>query len=423
MLSVYRSAPIFLLIIIMPLYIQAQQDTSLEYRAFRVTLIPGLSSNGIEAHRYTAKYSLNILGGYHGGLEGYEIGFININERYTNGLQIGGINASGGEMNGINIAAIMNLSRREMTGIQFASIANAAEGELVGIQAAGFINTGFRSVIGLQVAGIGNIARGDMLGLQFAGLFNASTDDARGLMFAGFGNFNADLAQGLFFAGIANMSRDTQGLTLAGLVNITRRMQGFQLSGLANIAYRVQGMQVGLFNYAHDFEGIPVGLISYYGNGRKNIDTWTTDGGFQNIGIKLGTTSIYNMLFFGYNPFLKDRDVWTIGWSIGSYTPLDEAWNHSRYQGYFRMRDFTVQQVQEGRIRTQLNTIYSYRYLIGKDITGGFGLYAGPNLNFLISREARSNEYSWYSIFRGERGGSDFAFWVGFTVGIQFFGH
>ncbi|TVQ03998.1 MAG: hypothetical protein EA359_08050 [Balneolaceae bacterium] len=423
MSSAVKTSLLLFLIFTMPVMSQARQDSGLEYRAFRVTLIPGLGSNGIEAHRYTAKYSLNILGGFHGGLEGYEIGIINLNERYTTGFQLGALNASGGEMTGVNIAAIANLSRREMTGIQFASIANAAEGELVGIQAAGFINTGFRSVTGLQVAGIGNLARGDMLGLQFAGLFNASAEDARGLMVAGFGNVNADRAQGFFIAGVANLARDTQGVTIAGLLNATRRMQGFQLSGLANIAYRVQGMQIGLINYAHDFEGIPVGLISYYGNGRKNMDTWISDGGFQNIGIKLGTSSIYNMLFFGYNPLLKEREVWSVGWSIGSYTPLDEAWNHHRYEGYFRMRDFTIQQVQEGRQRVRLNTIYSYRYLLGKDITNRFGIYAGPSLNFLLSREARSNEYSWYSIFRGERGGSDFAIWVGFTVGMQFFGH
>ena len=418
-----RFLTFLLLMLLFSTAAHSQSSNELEFRKVRVSLIPGLSTNGIDAANYTARYSLNLLGGYHGGLDGFELGFINMNHVYTRGIQIGAFNASGGAMDGVNIAALANFSRRSMTGIQVAGLTNITEMSLQGIQVASIVNSGYGSVRGVQVAGIGNIARQDLQGFQFAGIFNASVDDSQGFQFAGFGNFNIDRQQGFAFAGVTNLSRDMQGFAFAGALNATRNLQGFQVSGLANIAYRVRGMQVGLINIAHDFDGIPIGLISYYNNGRHNLDVWMSDAGFQNVGLKLGTRAVYNMVSLGYNPFLRDRDVWTLGWTIGTYKPLDEAWENPRYEGYFRMRDLSIQNVQEGSFSTRLNSIYSFRYLLGRDLSGGFGIYAGPSFNLLLSREARSNEYAWYSILRGERGGSDFTFWVGFSAGFQFFGH
>ena len=402
--------------------LQAQNQDELIHRDFRLTILPGLGTNGINSTDYSAKYSVNLIGGYHGGLNGYEIGLFNFNQRYTRGVQLGFFNASGGEMTGLNFGGV-NFSRKDMSGLQFSAFANASEQNMQGIQVSGFVNTSFDNIQGLQLAGIGNITRGNLRGLQFAGLFNSGLGNSQGILFAGFGNFSAGRSQGFAFAGATNIARDVQGITFAGALNATRRVQGFQISGFANIADRVQGGQIGIVNLARDFEGIPVGLVSYYGNGRKNIDVWMSDGGFQNVGFKLGTTSFYNMLSFGYNPLLEDRNVWTIGWTLGSYTPLEDAWENERFAGYFRMRDLSIINVQEGSFSTRVNTIYRYRYLLGKDLGNNAGIYAGPTLNFLLSRESRSNEYAWYSIFKGERDGSDFAFWAGFTVGVQIFGH
>ncbi|MCC5905724.1 MAG: hypothetical protein JJU13_05945 [Balneolaceae bacterium] len=422
--ALYLAACFLLIITALPFNkLYAQQSGELEYRPLRVTLIPGLSTNGIDATGYTARYSLNIIGGYHGGIDGYEMGLVNANQRYTRGFQIGGVNYSGGPMSGINIGGAVNYSRHSMRGAQISGIGNFTEQSLQGFQLSGLINSGYNTVNGLQIAGIGNIARRDLQGLQIAGVFNSTVEDSQGMVIAGFGNFNAGRAQGFMFSGAVNVARDMQAFSVAGILNATRNLQGFQVSGLANVAYRVRGMQVGLFNFARDFDGIPVGLVSLYGNGRHNIDIWMSDAGFQNVGLKLGTRSIYNMISLGYNPFLRGRDVWSLGWTIGSYTPLDEAWDNPRYEGFFRMRDFSIQNVQEGSLSIRLNSIYSYRYLLGYDIANGLGIYAGPTFNVLLSREARSNEYTWYSIIRGERGGSDYSIWLGFTVGMQIFPH
>jgi hypothetical protein len=399
------------------------QDRELEMRDIRISIIPGLSTNGIDAHNYTARFSLNILAGYNGGLDGFEIGPLNMNHHYTRGVQIGGLNYSAGRMQGLNIAAGANYSRGDMKGIQLAGFVNASEGVIQGIQLAGIANSNWQSTLGLQFAGITNISRREVQGIQVAGVVNANTDNAQGLYFGGFGNVNTGRAQGLFFAGAVNVARDFQGISFAGVANATRNMHGIQISGLVNGAYRATGVQIGVINFAREFQGIPVGLISAYGNGRHNIDIWTTDGGFSHIGLKLGTRHIYNMVSLGYNPLITGRDVWSWGWTIGSYRDLAERWNDPRYEGYFSKSDFSIQNIQEGRAAISLDNLFTYRFLLGKDFTGGFKMYAGPTLNLLISKQEEANEYTWYSILSGTTRDRGWRVWVGLTIGMQFFGH
>lgn len=400
---------------------KAQRDSDLKYRKFRVTLVPGLSTNGVDAHEYSAKYSLNILAGYHGALDGYEIGIVNINREYAEGLQLGVLNAAGGDMAGLGLASLVNYARGDMMGLQFAGLGNISEGYVQGLQFAGLINTGSEGIQGLQFAGIANIGGGDIQGIQGAGILNAGTGDMQGIMMAGIGNFSTAYAQGILMSGILNIANDIQGISMAGILNVANEMQGIQMAGVANIAERAEGVQIGLVNIGEYFEGVPIGLVSLYGNGRKNVDIWVNDGGYTNFGLKLGTMDIYNMISLGYNSALNSKDLWSFGWSIGAHTPLEEAWNNDRYRGYFRMKDFTIQSIREDDEDVWGSSMYSFRYLIGKEIGRGFGIYAGPSLTLFVSDEEDERDYAWYSILDTNRGGHNFKLWVGFSAGIQFF--
>lgn len=399
------------------------QQRELEERKVRITLLPGIGTNGINATDYTARFSLNLLAGYNGGLDGAEIGPVNINTRYTRGFQAGALNISGGRMEGFNIAGAANYSRRDMNGLQVAGLVNASEGNLQGIQVAGIANANWQSLLGIQIAGITNISRSEVLGIQIAGFVNANYGKAQGIYVSGFGNFNTGTAQGIFFGGVVNAARDFQGFSSAGVVNATRNMNGIQVSGLVNTAYRGTGMQIAPINVARSFRGIPVGLISAYGNGRHNIDVWTTDGGFSHIGLKLGTTDIYNMLSVGYNPLIRDRDVWSWGWTIGSYRDLAERRNNPEYEGWFTKSDFSIQNIQEGRAAISLDNLFTYRMMIGRDFSSGFKMYAGPSLNLLVSKQEEANEYTWYSILSGSTRDRGWRFWAGLTIGMQLFDH
>jgi hypothetical protein len=429
----------------------AQQSSDLKYRKYRVSLVPGISSNGINAPEYSAKYSLNLIAGYNGGLEGFEIGPININKHFSRGVQIGVYNGTDGDMSGLHFGGLVNWSGSHMSGLQFAGLVNGSGGEMKGLQFAGIANISGSSISGIQMAGIANVANGPLQGIQFAGITNVSQYDiqgiqmsgianvagsnvqgiqmagitnvnnglAQGVIISGIANISMDEGQGIFYAGGLNYSRMMQGVAISGVANVTGHMQGIQAAGLFNVADMGQGIQIGLFNYARDFEGVPVGLVSLYGNGRKNIDVWASDGGFTHIGFKTGTQSIYNMISIGYNPTITDRDVWALGWTIGAHRTLEEVWENDRYTGYFLNQDFSIQHIQDGGYNEGLNHIYSYRHLMGKHFNDRFSMYAGTTINMMVSKNANNDDYTWYSIHDMTRKGRDYKFWVGFTLGIQ----
>lgn len=445
----------FLLILVFPASLFSQDRDELDYRPVRVTLVPGLSTNGLEAPNYTAKYSLNILVGYHGGLNGYELGLVNINRRYASGMQAGLLNITGGEQNGIQLSSFgnltyrnangihisglanitggmasgfqlggaVNMSRESMQGITISGLTNASQGSLRGLQFTGGANYAGGNAQGMQFAGIGNISLGNMQGMQVAGLFNAGTLNMEGIAISGVTNVTTGPSSGMMITGGVNISRDASGILLAGIMNTGRSLSGIQLAGTANISDRAEGIQIGLINIAREFEGVPIGVLSIYGNGRKNIDTWTNETGFTHVGLKFGTTEVYNMISVGYNTFIDDRDIWSLGWSIGYYRTLDEAWDRPNLDDYFSIHDFTYQNIQDGEWSAKLNNQISYRYLLGKQISDQFSIYAGPTLNLLISREENNDDYTLYNITSSNRSGVDYRFWAGITAGVQLFKH
>lgn len=391
---------------------QHWKEYDLEYRTFRFTLVPGLSTNGIDATNYAAKYSWNILGGYHGGLEnGFELGgLVNAHKYYAHGVQIAGlVNYSGENTAGIQLAGFGNYSGTDMQGIQLSGIGNWSNGNMQGVQLSGVFNLSAESSQGLQFSGVTNISKNDIQGIIASGGANISGGSMQGLLFSGVANMVKGDMQGIAAAGILNYSASFQGIALAP-VNVNQDFQGIQ-AGVLNVADNVQGIQVGIINYAQEFEGVPVGLISYYGNGRTNIDAWTSETGFTNIGIKLGTEEVYNMVSIGYNPLLN-RDVWQVGWSIG---------RHHEYKNHFLYTDFSYFKINEGGWTSDLNSKYKYRLLFGKELVDGLKLYGGPTLNMLISRVDGRSDYTQYRLFDFGAKGREYIFWIGGSLGIELF--
>ena len=110
----------------------------------------------------------------------------------------------------------------------------------------------------------------------------------------------------------------------------------------------------------------PVGLISLYGNGRKNIDIWGDELGFVSAGLKTGTIANHNLLSFGFNPAITDRDVFQLAWHVGRIKTLDEAWNRPSLDRYFVKRDWSFTVLVDGdRDLVDRNHLIRYRYLLG----------------------------------------------------------
>ncbi len=379
-------------------------DSELEYRLMRVTLLPGIGTNGLDAGRFTARYSLNLLAGYHGALDGFEIGPVNVNRFYSRGAQLGGLNLTGGDMSGIHLSALANAAHGDMSGVQISTLVNYSTSNLNGIQFAGFANVANHTQ-GLQVSGFGNFSRMGSSGLKIAS----------------FGNFSASESTGFQLSGFLNVSDVLRGITISGFMNSANQLQGVQIAGIANASMQAEGIQIAPINVARNFSGVPIGLLSLYGNGRYNIDTWFSDGGFTQIGFKTGTQTYYNIFSFGYNPTISERDVWSLGWTFGSFRKLDEWWDSQRFQNYFRMSDFSIYQMHEGEIEFEQNRIFSYRFMLGRFLARGLGIYAGPSANLQVTTEESASDYSWYSLLDITRSGRTWRFWVGFSAGFQFF--
>lgn len=444
-------------------------SSDLKYRKFRVSFVPPISTNGTKAVNYSAKYSLNVLVGYNGALDGYEVGaLVNYNKYYSSGFQLAGLaNLTDGDMEGFNISGVLNYSKDDMAGIQLAGIANisedmiegiqassllnysrrgssglqfsgganVSESDLEGVQIAGIFNFTRRGISGLQGAGIFNFAGTDVEGLQAAGAFNIAADDIEGLQAAGIGNIAMGNIEGLLASGFLNYAHNDasgllasggfnignriEGLSAAGIGNIAQNMEGLQFGGF-NLATKAEGVQVGILNIAKEFEGLPVGLISLYGNGRKNIETRFSDGGFAEFGITTGTHRVYNAFLFGYNTIL-DRNVYRIGLAVGLEKNIQDSFENRVSNTLFVNQEFSVMHHFEEKWTTQKNRIFSYKYMIGNRFGNGFSIYGGPSLNMQVTRVNNTDDYTWYSFWSPTWKGRQYRFWAGFTVGVRIF--
>jgi hypothetical protein len=466
-----------------------EPEHDLLYRPVRISLVPGISTNGLEASNFTARFSLNILAGYNGALDdGVELGLVNINRVYTRArFQAGLVNISGGQHSGFNLAGLVNSSGGAMQGVQLSGIANVSGGPMQGAQLAGIINATRAEMQGIQLSGIGNVSGAEMQGLHYSGIFNTSGAEMEGIQLAGILNvsaqsmsgiqlagivnasgaqmegiqlagivnaarFNSDGVQaagiinasggaqsgiflagignaaalnadGVFVSGIFNASRGpAAGIQVTGIANVSETFDGIQVSGIFNSANKVNGIQIAPLNLAREFEGLPVGLVSWYDNGRKNIDVHTNETGFIYAGLKTGTKDIYNMISVGYNVLHTNREIWSTAWSIGDFRYMDEAWGTEGPTNNFIMRDITISQIHDGEwFGKDFSRTYTYRYLFGSELANGLAIYGGPSLNMLVSNASDFSDYHPYSFFSTAGGSFQYRFWVGFSAGLMLF--
>ena len=226
-------------------------------RPYQVSLVPGLSTNGKLNSQVINNFSLNVLGGYSGG---------------TNGFELGGL---------------FNIDKKDAQYMQVAGVANVVGKTMTGFQAAGVSNTVLDTVRGFQAAGVANFTRDKISGLQVAGVYNH-----------------------------AGTSLD--GVQVAGVGNITRKdVNGVQIAGVFNYAKRLKGVQVGLINIADTSSGYSIGLINIVLKGYHKLSLHTNELINMNVAVKSGNAKLYSIFLGGYNS-VPDEKVWSFGYGIGS---------------------------------------------------------------------------------------------------------
>lgn len=147
------------------LFLTARQKTqSLNIKKFfserpaQISVWPGVNIWGQMGSQVINDFSLNIIGGYTGGVNIAEIGGIyNINRKDVKYVQVAGVfNMVGGSMKGVQAAGAHNTILKDMKGAQLSGISNHVSGSMNGVQVAGLFNYA-KKMEGVQL-GLVNIA-------------------------------------------------------------------------------------------------------------------------------------------------------------------------------------------------------------------------------------------------------------------------
>ena len=233
-------------------------------RPFQVSMTPGLGTHGKMSAQVVNHFSLNVLGGYNGGVKGVEVG------------------------------GLFNIDKKDVSFFQAAGVFNIVGGKMTGFQVAGVSNTVLDTTKGFQVAGVNNIVKGKFEGFQVGGVYNHVTDSFKGVQLAGVGNFTR------------------------------KTVSGVQIAGVVNYAKHVKGTQIGLINISDTAEGVNIGLINIVLKGYHKLSFYADEVVNANAAFKTGTRKLYNILHAGMN-FSDSNEVFTFGYGLGTEIRIGKA--------------------------------------------------------------------------------------------------
>ena len=97
--------------LVLPGILQSQDTTALKTRTVQLGFVTPLSSNWVDSWNCTNKFSVNILGGYAGGI------------------------------NGAEFSTLVSVLKTDMKGAQFAGLGNIVINDVKGVQFSGLLNT------------------------------------------------------------------------------------------------------------------------------------------------------------------------------------------------------------------------------------------------------------------------------------------
>jgi len=253
-----------LIFVLFPISINlfAQKNDNAKNSKAQITFGYPIGSNGADSRDYTNNFSLNILYGLNGGVNGVEIGSI--------------LNQNDGDVVGTQISGVVNL------------------------------NTGYSD--GVLLSGVSNICNGF----------------TRGLFISGVSNICRDTSSGVFVSGVLNYSeQNSKGFQLATINISMNELNGFQL-GVVNFSKKIKGVQLGVVNILNEKDGgIPVGVVSVVKNGLYEFELTGGDAIYSNLNYKMGIDKLYTIYKIGYSTF-HNKPVYSYGMGFGTTTSLSE---------------------------------------------------------------------------------------------------
>jgi len=340
-------------------------------RPYQVSFTPGLSSQGKLSAQVTNNISLNVLGGYTGGVNGVEVG------------------------------GLFNINKRNVKYAQVAGLLNINGESMFGAQVAGLNNTVLGGVNGVHAAGISNIVRGQLNGVQVAGIYNHVSNTVKGIQVAGISNFAKEKVNGMQISGIGNIAY--------------RQMNGIQVGGIFNYAKRLRGVQIGLINIADTSEGYSIGLLNIILKGYHKLAITSNELMNVNASFKTGNKKLYSILMAGYN-YGNDAKIYSFGYGIGNEIKLN---NHLSINP-----ELSAQYLYRGNI-FDLNLLGKFNLDLHLNFGKHFSIFGGPSFNACYTNQQIA--VPGYKSVLPKEGFKTFKVtsqtegWIGWNIGVSFF--
>jgi uncharacterized protein YjbI with pentapeptide repeats len=381
--------------------LSSAQDDYID-RPFTFSFFPPVSTNGMEFWKVRTKFSLSIIGGAVGQLEGFELASVfSVEKDLARGVQLSGLfNFIGNSFEGIHMTGGANIVGKKLQGWQMAGGAN-----IVG-------ETGK----GLQLAGGANIIGKNLEGIQMAGGANVVGEDFKGIQMTGGANIIGKMSEGIQLAGGANIvGENMKGIQISGGVNIVGKdFNGLQMAPV-NIARSVKGFQLGVVNISEEMDGEALGVVTIAGNGQFHINAWADEVAPVNLGFKLGTKHIYNLYGLGMKSS-GDSTYIIFNGGLGWHMPLNQFFMNFEVIGGPIRRRVSFRNWENTRL-SRLRVIGGWQVIPKLAIT------AGPTINVYYSKERDGSNLPIYNatIYSSHSGDWWVRIWPGFTAGIQIF--
>lgn len=359
-------------------------------RAFQLTLVTPIGTNGIESIHTINKVSLNIFAGVEAGVNGIELGgFVNVDLKNVIGAQFAGFtNVVLGNVTGAQFSGFTNYSGGDFTGAAFSGFTNANMGTLKGVQFAGFNNFNKNNAIGGQMAGFCNTNFGNLTGGQIAGYFNYNHKNLKGLQVSGFGNITVG------------------------------DVEGAQISGFFNYAKKVKGVQFSFINIADSVDGVSVGFLNIIKKGLHQVEVSADELFYGNVSIRTGTHRFYNIFTAGASPSGSGL-LWNIGYGVGTSVKINEKLRADL--------NISAQHISKGLFYFATSELYKVYIGVEYKIADKFYLAAGPTFNMyfgdalLPAFASTYNKVPPYSLLNETNSdGFNFKGWIGAKVAIRF---
>ena len=227
---------------------------SQEKKKAQVSFIYPIGTSGVNSTKHTHNFSLNIIGGINGGLNGMEIGSV--------------FNINTGDVSGTQISGVFNLNNKNCDGV--------------------------------IISGVANIIGANSKGMLISGAFNLTENHT-----------------GSMLAPVMNLTKNAKATQVSVLNIASKTLKGMQL-GVCNIAKGGSGAQLGIVNISESKDSIvPIGLFNIVKDGYYAFDLDYSDYKTTCFSYKMGTNKFYTIFKIGMGKY-NHQDLFVSGFGLGS---------------------------------------------------------------------------------------------------------